>query len=289
MAKRALSCILGLLAFAVVLATGVARADQASIAGANGQPANFPQVMVESGAKDASGQLVLMIVPAPGQAAAPLPIGRIQSISFGNAGEGRAFDVTLAVDGGGTSVHPGTTLLSYSAGQFSAIPTGGSQPFPIPAARIVTIAPGSAQLAPAAEPAQEETPSFSNDDFAADDGAGGDAAAPDGGDEFGGSEDFGSMSASDKGLAAAIIGGGIAILVGLLIFAVSVLVTTIWLIVWCFMEGDVSGGILLIFCGPAKYYYGLLKYDGKGKLAMQIICGLELLLVLLVLGLGMIG
>ncbi len=271
-------CWVGLFAL-LVLIIGQAGADQATIVNEQGVANPFPEVTIE-GAAQANGTLVFQVVPPGSGQGWPLPVSRIQSISFGANGEGTKFNLTLMDEGGGVLEHPDTTFLSFDGTLFQAMPSGSTQAFGIPANRVVSMTRpamsfGNSGLARPV--ATAPLPESTGPDF--------DAADASGTEEF--TFDEPEEPSTEELMAlvgvGAAVGGILLILVIVnLISLVLWLGTAVWMTVHAAQEGEwlQIAGMWLLCCGygPMKCYYAWTKYDGKGAGFVKIWTVIEFVL-----------
>ncbi len=251
-------------------------ADQMQLNMNDGTIKDFPSVQVLEGKPDQNGVFMLSISMQPGGEGFPVELSRIQSLQFGDRGQGRSFDLALK-NGATVDIYSGSVMVSYQNGQFMAIPSAGGQPSPIAIDRVAYLKPPSA-------PMTTPTPSISDSDLY--NGGGSDMNFSDSDyEDYGDYEDYSDASSSGSYNGNSGTSSGMSfqpgrhvqaveensVLFNLLqgFFSMIYLGGCIWLIVWCFKEGDVSAGVANIIgafcCAFIPLYYAFAKYDGPAK------------------------
>lgn len=243
-----------LLLMLLIAGTG-ALADQVRVMLPDQSIRDFEGVEVQTLQRDGSGRGMLMVKMADGQVH-PVELDRVQAISFGSAGEGRAFNLVVET-ADGQRPFLNSTLLHYASGVFAAHPVGESEAAAIPQSNLVSFISGAAAAEQPTNPddlfgeesgmASDTGADEESGDFGADSA---DGLPGGGGGRFGGRPDDpkAALDAMFAEMRANGVSPGLLMTFTVLFFLYLALVvfTSTWLMVHAFTKGNVGWGLGII-------------------------------------------
>lgn len=260
-------CQLALLVLALV--AGTAFADQIRVTLPDGSTKDFDGVEVIALQRDETGNGTFQ-VRMPDGAAHPVELARTIAISFGNAGEGRQYDLVVNT-ADGPRPFAKSILRHYTRGVFAAVAFGEQNPSAIPAANLIAIASAGAASGavsmnpddlladPSDEPDSEATTDLSSTTGSTGSGTGGPGL---------GNQPKDPREAYEQMIAQMRANGtspGLAMTFVILYFVLLgwAVFTSTWCMVHAFSKGNVwwglgiaassLGGILLCCCWPPTF------------------------------------